>query len=254
MTLKNQHEADLAIVEEALSHYMEIPLSGACLPLIVRCNLLVDAADSVRRFPGRSHGSAARRFRESSRTIPLGAEQFCAGIEFRKRYSKQELLDLMRSAGVDDGDTGKGRSTSGETIVGTNVHVGRECLVRFLVNDDPHQPAVARTPLADLTADRPGFVCREVAVELSWVLERAYGFSRDCIATVLDELAGTEKLQLEAADDVIRSAEGYRRGGAGFSDRMIVAAARRAGADVSITFDRRAARLPGAVLLANTPA
>ena len=126
-------------------------------------------------------------------------------------------------------------------------------LVRFLVNDDPHQSATARTLLAELTADRPGFVGREVAVELSWVLERAYGFSRDRIATVLGQLAGAEELQLEAADDVIRSAEGYRRGGAGFSDRMIVAAARRAGADVLHTFDRRAARLPGAVLLAETP-
>ena len=122
-------------------------------------------------------------------------------------------------------------------------------LVRFLVNDEPRQSAAARALLAELTADRPGFVCREVAVELSWVLDRAYGFSRDRIATVLEELVGTEALQFEAADDVIRSAEGYRRGGAGFSDQMIVAAARRSGADALYTFDRQAAQLRGAALL-----
>ena len=88
-------------------------------------------------------------------------------------------------------------------------------LVRFLLNDDPHQSAAARALLAELSADRPGFVCREVVVELSWVLERAYGFSRDRIATVLEELAGTEELRIEAADDVIRSARRLptRRGG-----------------------------------------
>lgn len=122
-------------------------------------------------------------------------------------------------------------------------------LVRFLVNDEPRQSAAARALLAELTADRPGFVCREVAVELSWVLDRAYGFSRDRIARVLEELVGTEALQFEAADDVIRSAEGYRRGGAGFSDQMIVAAARRSGADALYTFDRQAAQLRGTALL-----
>jgi len=122
-------------------------------------------------------------------------------------------------------------------------------LVRFLVNDEPRQSAAARALLAQLTADRPGLVCREVAVELSWVLDRAYGFSRDRIATVLEELVGTEELRFEAADDVIRSADGYRRGGACFSDRMIVAASRRSGADTLYTFDRRAAQLRGAALL-----
>lgn len=122
-------------------------------------------------------------------------------------------------------------------------------LVRFLVNDEPRQSAAARALLAELTADRPGFVCREVAVELSWVLDRAYGFSRERIATVLEELVGTEALQFEAADDVIRSADGYRRGGAGFSDQMIAAAARRSGADALYTFNRQAAQLRGAALL-----
>lgn len=122
-------------------------------------------------------------------------------------------------------------------------------LVRFLVNDDPRQSAAARALLAELTADRPGFVCREVIVELSWVLDRAYGFSRERVATVFEELVGTQELQFEAADDVLRSAEGFRRGGAGFSDQMIAAAARRSGADTLYTFDRQAAQLRGAASL-----
>ena len=124
-------------------------------------------------------------------------------------------------------------------------------LVRFLVNDDPRQGEAARALLAELASDRPGFVCREVAVELSWVLDRAYGFSRDRIATVFEELVACEELQFEASDDVIRAADGSRRGGPGFADRMIAAAARRAGAAPLCTFDRQAAELQGAVLIEN---
>ena len=124
-------------------------------------------------------------------------------------------------------------------------------LVRFLVNDDARQAEAARTLLAKLTPERPGFICREVSVELAWVLDRAYGFSRLRIARVFEELVATEELRFETADDVIRAADAYRRGGAELSDRMIAAAARRSGADTLYTFDRRAAQLQGAVLLAD---
>ena len=122
-------------------------------------------------------------------------------------------------------------------------------LVRYLVADDAKQAEAARVLLAGLTADRCGFVCREVAVELVWVLERAYRFPRDRISTVLEALAASEELKLEAAEDVARAADGYRRGTAGFSDLMIAAAARRSGAHPLYTFDRRAAELEGAELV-----
>ena len=121
-------------------------------------------------------------------------------------------------------------------------------LVRYLVNDDARQAAAARVLLAELTSERPGFVCREVVVELVWVLQRAYGFSRDQIARVLEELVATRELAFEAGDDVGRAAFMYRQGGAGFSDLMIAAAAKRTGAYPLYTFDRQAAQLDGVVL------
>ena len=65
-------------------------------------------------------------------------------------------------------------------------------LVRYLVRDDTEQAEAACSLLESLTADRPGYICREVTVELAWVLERAYGYTRDQIATVLEELVATE--------------------------------------------------------------
>lgn len=122
-------------------------------------------------------------------------------------------------------------------------------LARYLVCDDAEQAEAARSLLESLSVDRPGYVCREVTVELVWVLERAYGFTRDRIATVLEELVATEGLVIEAAEDVAHAALRYRRDGPGFSDLMILAAAKRSGAHPLYTFDRQAARLEGARLL-----
>ncbi len=122
-------------------------------------------------------------------------------------------------------------------------------LARYLVRDDAEQAEAARSLLESLTVDRPGYVCREVTVELVWVLERVYGYSRDQIATILAELVATEGLVIEAADDVGSAAFRYRMGGAGFSDLMILAAAERTGAQPLYTFDQKAARLEGVTLL-----
>lgn len=122
-------------------------------------------------------------------------------------------------------------------------------LVRFLVQDEPEQARMANEMIERLTGTDPGFVGREVLVELVWVLERAYGCSRSEIAGALDGLLSATELVIEAADDVGPALELYRNDGYGFADLMIVAAARRVGAAELVTFDRKAARLPGVRLL-----
>lgn len=130
-------------------------------------------------------------------------------------------------------------------MIGLDTNV----LVRYLVRDDEQQAEAARELLESLTSERPGFVCREVIVELVWVLERAYGYSPVRISKVLLELAATEGLVMEAAGDVARAAVRYRVSGGGFSDLMILAAAERSGAHPLYTFDKEAARIDGASLL-----
>ena len=129
------------------------------------------------------------------------------------------------------------------------IAVDTNILVRYLVCDDQQQAEAARTLLESLTAEQPGFICREVTLELVWVLERAYNFSRHRIASIVEELVSTEGLVFEAQDDVARSAIRYRTVSAGFSDLMISSAAKRAGADLLYTFDKKAARLERVTLL-----
>lgn len=118
-------------------------------------------------------------------------------------------------------------------------------VVRFLVQDDADQSARATALFAKLTPDEPGFLPREVVVELVWVLDRAYGYSRGAICDALDALLEAAELVIEADARVGRAVHAWRGGGAGFADRMILAAAAAHEADL-VTFDRQLATLPGA--------
>ena len=122
-------------------------------------------------------------------------------------------------------------------------------LLRFFLRDDEEQAAAAERLMRQLTMEEPGFVSREVLVELVWALEYTFRFGREQVARILDQLVHSAAVEVESASDVVEAAGGYRRGGADFADRMIAAAARRAGAATLYTFDRKAARLPGVSLL-----
>ena len=129
------------------------------------------------------------------------------------------------------------------------IAVDTNVLIRYLVRDDAEQAEAARMLLEGISSERPGYICREVAIEVVWVLERAYRFTREQIADVIVELAATEGIAIEEVEDVTRAATRYRQTGADFSDLMILAAAQRVSAAPLYTFDRRLAREEGASLV-----
>ena len=122
-------------------------------------------------------------------------------------------------------------------------------LIRYLTRDNPEQAEAARALLQGLTINNPGFICREVVIEVVWVLERSYRFRRERIANIVVELVATDTLVIEDDNDVAQAAAAYREGSADFSDLMILAAANRVGAQPLYTFDRRFARLDGTELV-----
>ena len=127
------------------------------------------------------------------------------------------------------------------TALDTNV------IIRYLVADVPDQAKAARSLIEQLTPDNPGFICREVVIETAWVLERSYRFPRSRIAEALMDLAASDSLVVENAEDVVAAAHRYRQGGVGFSGLMILAAAEWAKALPLYTFDRRLGRVRGVV-------
>ncbi len=121
-------------------------------------------------------------------------------------------------------------------------------LVRFLTGDDPGQAAEASAVIGGLTPEEGGFVCREVLVELVWVLERAYKYSRADITRALEGLLSSSELVIETSGDVGAILQLYESKGFGFSDLLIRQAALRSGAQVLMTFDKKAAQLDGVEL------
>jgi predicted nucleic-acid-binding protein len=95
--------------------------------------------------------------------------------------------------------------------------------------------------ISELTETNPGFVCREVLVELVWVLERSYKFSRSEISGVLEGLLCASELVVEEADCIGSILQLYDVKEFGFSDLMIRQASRRSGSHHLATFDKKAA-------------
>ncbi len=86
------------------------------------------------------------------------------------------------------------------TALDTNV------IVRYLVGDDAEHAEAARALLGELTPGNPVFICREVVMEVAWVLERSYRFTRSRIAEALMDLTASDSLVVENSDDVAAAA------------------------------------------------
>jgi len=115
-------------------------------------------------------------------------------------------------------------------------------LVRYIVQDDPHQARAATLLIEGQISDAsPGFVSDVVLVELVWVLQ-GYGYSRSVIADVLTRLLSAIELRIERVELAWSAMRAYRQGPADFADYLLGEQARSAGCSVVKTFDRKAAR------------
>ena len=120
--------------------------------------------------------------------------------------------------------------------VDTNV------LIRLMVRDDPKQVDAAETFVA-----QGAWTSLLVLMETIWVLESVYGLSRLQIGTVIGMLLEHDSITLQHEDAVRRAHAVFERHpSVGFSDCLIVEAARKAGHIPVGTFDKVMSRLDGA--------
>lgn len=123
--------------------------------------------------------------------------------------------------------------------VDTNV------LVRLLVADDPKQTARAE---AFLAAGPPLWISTVVLVETVWVLTAVYGWKKPQLVAMLETATASRDLSVQAVDAVRAALDQYRESRADFPDCLALELARAEGHLPFATFDRAAARLPGAVM------
>ena len=124
-------------------------------------------------------------------------------------------------------------------------------LVRFLVRDDASQAAAATSLIRSaVRKGEPLFVPVTVLLELEWVLRSAFGFDKPAVLQALFGLLGSFDLAFESVGAIELALAQYVRSAADFSDGLHVALAQQANQSPLWTFDKAAARLDGAKLLA----
>jgi predicted nucleic-acid-binding protein len=119
-------------------------------------------------------------------------------------------------------------------------------LVRYLTQDDPIQSAKAAEIIEkQLSEEDPAYLSLVVITEIVWVLDRAYGFEATMIAEAIERMLQTDTFFVESKQEVFAALTALREGQGEFADALIAELGATAGCRYTLTFDRKAARLPG---------
>lgn len=119
-------------------------------------------------------------------------------------------------------------------------------LVRLLTADDPIQTRQAAAFLRDrCNPDDPGFVNCVAMVELVWVLQSIYGYSRANILLAVETLLANDSLAFESGQQVHSAVLAYKTTNCDFVDALLSEINLARGCEVTATFDRKAAKVKG---------
>lgn len=131
-------------------------------------------------------------------------------------------------------------------MIGLDTNV----LVRYIMQDDKKQSQKATALIEGLTPVEPGYVAVVAVVELFWVLTSVYELTRVQVVDVFDTLVRSKQLVVERKDQVVRALRAYAASSADFPDCLIERTADAAGCTRVMTFDIRASKQAGMVLIA----
>ncbi len=124
-------------------------------------------------------------------------------------------------------------------------------LVRYIVQDDAAQFAAAKRLIRRCVAEGSAlFVPVTVVLEFEWVLRSSFEFGKDDVLMTLSSLFSAAELNFESERALEVALQLFREGSADFADCLHVALATQSGEQPLWTFDKGAAKLNGAQLLA----
>jgi predicted nucleic-acid-binding protein len=131
-------------------------------------------------------------------------------------------------------------------MIGLDTNV----LLRYLVKDDPRQTAKASAILESTVRSDTGFVSLVTIVETVWVLESFYHFSRQELSQAVETILRIDSLFVQNEREVFSALALLEQGRGSFSDALVGALGTWSGCTKTVTFDRKASRLPGFELIA----
>lgn len=129
------------------------------------------------------------------------------------------------------------------------IGVDTNVLVRFLLRDDPVQSPQAAEFFAQRSVADPAFVSLVTMIETVWNIRR--DLTPGQLAATIGRLLISEQVVVQAPDVVSRALLDATDVGADLADAVIAHLGIDADCDFTVTFDRRAAALPGMLALAS---
>lgn len=124
-------------------------------------------------------------------------------------------------------------------------------LVRYVVEDDAAQLASAKRLVSRCVGEGLAlYVPVTVVLELEWVLRSKFAFPKDDVLLTLSSLFSAAELSFESERALEVALQLFRKGSADFADCLHIALATQAGEQPLWTFDKGAAKVSGAQLLA----
>ena len=131
-------------------------------------------------------------------------------------------------------------------MIGLDTNV----ILRCFIDDEPSQAKAARRFVAEhCTQENPGFIDRVALCELIWVLSSGYRFDRKRTATVITTLLASHDIVFEDDNAVRAPLQIFVARNSDFADALIGEVNRLHGCDATATFDRKAAKLDGFILV-----
>jgi predicted nucleic-acid-binding protein len=126
-------------------------------------------------------------------------------------------------------------------MIGLDTNV----ILRYLLQDDPKQARQANQIVdRQLSEQNPGFISLVAVLEIVWVLRSLLKQNPAQIASHLENLLAADSLEVQNEQQVFEAVFALKRGTGEFEDALIGALNVWAGCSRTLTFDRRAARLP----------
>ena len=130
------------------------------------------------------------------------------------------------------------------------IGVDTNVLAPLFVTDNPPQHAAARRFFAQRSPNDPAFVSAVVQAEFVWLLERTLHFPANRIVAALQGILSTADFAVEHRDLLEAALQSWAKGPLDLADFLIAGVAQQAGCEVTVTFDKPAAkRVPGMSLL-----
>ncbi|MEQ1600667.1 MAG: type II toxin-antitoxin system VapC family toxin [Methylophilaceae bacterium] len=127
-------------------------------------------------------------------------------------------------------------------MIGLDTNV----LIRYLLRDDETQAQIAKRIIE---AHEEIVISLLTIQETEWVLRSCAKLDKLLIISLFKALLETYNIRIQAEDVLEQALLTFENCNADFSDCLMIAQYRQMGCESMVTFDQKAARIDGAVLL-----